>query len=408
MKPSKLCFLLAGLLLAFLAEAQKATFGYRRKIDVPANGWYFISLPSDIFKHINPEFNDLRIYETSGNDTLEVPYLVEVQSDRVTEVKVSPPILNKSKREGRLFITFELKKDEQVNYLDLKFEEENFNGFVTLEGSADQKTWFELSKDQRILSIHNNVASFTSSILNFPTTNYRFIRLSIKADKDLTLIEASFRNRKLEAGDFQPIDFTWTTKEDKPSKSTIAELVLKNEQHLGKILIDAHAGGSDFYRSFTLEALRDSVQTEKGWIHYYDRILSDHLISLKPNEFSLNPPPKAKKFRITINNADSPPLQLRNIQVLATDIRLIAKFTKGNNYLLYGNKTALSPVYDLVHFKDKIATDSTSLILGEEEVLVANLQKMSPLFENKLWLWGIMGVVIGLLGFFTIRMMKNK
>jgi hypothetical protein len=46
--------------------------------------------------------------------------------------------------------------------------------------------------------------------------------------------------------------------------------------------------------------------------------------------------------------------------------------------------------------------------LGPEQNIAAPVEKVSALFENKVWLWAIMVVVIATLGFFTLKMMKSN
>lgn len=402
------CLVALLLLINTVAVAQKNQFRYRRKIDVSGEGWYFISLPADMFRNVGRSFSDLRIYKINNNDTLEVPYLLEVRNDRITEESIEPSVINKSRKDGKLFLTFELKKDQRVNFLDLQFEEENFNAFADIEGSHDQRSWFELEKNQRMLSVNNSNVHFSSTTLSFPTANYPYLRVSVSSDKALTFSKVSFRDRTLAAGTFTDAELKWQAREDRPSKSTVVTLNLAHEQPVGKFSIDADAHGADFYRHVVFEALSDSASTDKGWVYYYDRVYEGYITSLQVNEFTLHDPAEAGRFRITIENADSPPLDVRNVRAWATEVRLIARLEPGDNYLFYGNPAVSFPSYDLVHFKDKIVTDSTSRSLGPEEKMVAESQKGSPLFENKLWLWGIMVLVIGVLGFFTVRMMKDR
>jgi hypothetical protein len=51
---------------------------------------------------------------------------------------------------------------------------------------------------------------------------------------------------------------------------------------------------------------------------------------------------------------------------------------------------------------DRVAT------LESEVAIRKDREKMAPLFENRIWLWSIMALMIGVLGFFTLRMMKGK
>jgi hypothetical protein len=66
------------------------------------------------------------------------------------------------------------------------------------------------------------------------------------------------------------------------------------------------------------------------------------------------------------------------------------------------------PSYDLVNFANKIPSNAASLNMGDEEKLTAEEPAVSPLIKNKIWLWVLMGVVIGVLAFFTVRMMNEK
>lgn len=112
-------------------------------------------------------------------------------------------------------------------------------------------------------------------------------------------------------------------------------------------------------------------------------------------------------LRLIINNLDNEPLKITGIDVDGPAVELIAEMEPGNTYLFYGNRGLSAPYYELKHFEEKIPTASAVATLGEEESIAAPQTKISALFENKFWLWGIMIVVIGLLGFFTLRMMKG-
>jgi hypothetical protein len=77
-------------------------------------------------------------------------------------------------------------------------------------------------------------------------------------------------------------------------------------------------------------------------------------------------------------------------------------------YLVYGNANAPAPAYDIALFTDKIPTYLHPLQLGQEQLLSPqNLASATPLFSNKLWLWGIMFVLIDTMGWFTLKMLKN-
>ena len=56
---------------------------------------------------------------------------------------------------------------------------------------------------------------------------------------------------------------------------------------------------------------------------------------------------------------------------------------------------------------DVVVIDNMSA--GKEEFVNPTKSGVTePLFMSKAWLWGIMTLIIGLLGWFTIKMMKKK
>src|ERR1051326_2609374 len=142
-----------GVACAQFCFSQTKDFHFRRKISTTDSaGWYSITLPREIFKNLNKDFSDLRIYQLVEKDTIESPYLVKVHQEEVTEEVFHPAAFNQVKKDGRQFFTFELPKSAPVNSIDLSFNETNFDGFATIEGSNDQKDWFEVQKHQRIIS----------------------------------------------------------------------------------------------------------------------------------------------------------------------------------------------------------------------------------------------------------------
>lgn len=89
---------------------------------------------------------------------------------------------------------------------------------------------------------------------------------------------------------------------------------------------------------------------------------------------------------------------------------MIARFTEpATYYLVYGNSKANKPNYDIAKFPENIPTNTSPVKLSEEKIIdKTEVSKQSPLFENKLWLWLIMAVIIVLLGWFTIKMINKK
>jgi len=117
------------------------------------------------------------------------------------------------------------------------------------------------------------------------------------------------------------------------------------------------------------------------------------------------------RLRITIQNNDNRPLDFSGFVVKGNIHQLVSRFDdpKSAYYLLYGNPNVANAQYDIHTFENRIPTDIKEATLGVETVrLKPSAQSRSPLFENKAWLWVAMGLVMLLLGVFTLRMMRTR
>jgi hypothetical protein len=395
------------LITCTILTAQERDFNFKRKLPgVKEDAWYTIVLPDDLYQSLNENYSDLRLFQVTGSDTLETPYLIRTASDETRSVSVELKSFNKSTQSGKLFISFEVPTGQSVNYAELDFEEDNFDANVSLEGSDDGKSWFGIISKQRIVALKNDGIDFSASTITFPDTKYKFLRATIEGQK-LTFLSATFRKNTTIEGRYATIEKKFTTTEDKAAKQTMVDIILNNFQPMERLSIDVdhHA---DYYRYYSLEVLQDSAQTPKGWTYYYTPISAGYLTSLRPNEISF-PLTSAKKLRLVVFNEDNAPLKITDIKLSRPEIQVVSKLSAGKDYyLFYGNDYAAAPSYDLVHFTNKIP-DSTLTIKPDAEVSIGKTpEEISPLIQNKVWLWAIMGGVILLLGFFTLKMMKNK
>jgi len=404
---SKLLLLFMGMLVSWTGLSQTMNFGFRREIDkVDSSGWYSIPLPDQIFKNINAQFSDLRIYSISGGDTIESPYLLKINQPQESEESVDLTAVNQSRKDKIRYFTFALPPGIEVNYLNLAFVETNFDGFVKLEGSNDQREWFEIEKHQRIISIENERINFASSTLHFNLQNFHYLRIQVEADRLLSLKQASFKKRIIIPGRLQLVNLGWKETDDKKLKQTTIAINLRDYQPVVKLSIGT-SESKDFYRVFRLERLADSSKTQKGWEYFYETVTQGVLTSVNANSFSFGYT-MAKKLRLIIDQGDNAFLKIKNIKLFSPAVDLVAHLEPADHFLYYGNTRIGAPSYDIVHFKDKMRSVFASVNVKGEESLTKPEEKVSPLIKNKMWLWILMAAIIGVLGFFTLRMLKGK
>jgi hypothetical protein len=117
-----------------------------------------------------------------------------------------------------------------------------------------------------------------------------------------------------------------------------------------------------------------------------------------------------QKLKIIIENKDNQPLTIEGILLKGYVHELTARFTeKATYFLVYGNENANKPDYDIERFPDNVPKMLSTLELGNElEIAKEEAPKKAPLFENKIWLWVIMGMIILVLGWFSLKMMKKE
>ncbi len=396
--------------ISTLVYGQIDQYNYQRAISDIKNQWHQLPLPETIFEKVNPNFSDLRIYGiTAEKDTLEVPYLLD--NGNITTKKQAPTftILNRTLTKDGHYFTFELANPTTIDQIYLDLKEQNFDWRIKLEGSQNQQNWFTIKNNYRIVSINNESADYRFTTLNFPSAKYRYYRLLIKTSHVITLNKATLDLAENTPANYQAYTISnQSITQNKKQKNTIIELELANAVPLNYLAIQT-AADFDFYRPLTIQYLRDSIQTESGWRYDYRTIKRSILSSLEQSEFTFNST-ISKKWKVIIHNQDNPPLKIESINVKGYPHQLIARFDQPATYFLtYGRKNAKRPRYDIGKFKDKIPQDLSSLTLAAEKTIPKKSTPVSkPFFENKLWLWGLMVGIILILGWFTMKMLREN
>lgn len=386
--------------------SQVKDFHFRRRISTPTSaGWYSIVLGNDLFKDLNNDISDLRIYQFTAKDTVESPYVLNVRQQQIMEEVFHPVAFNQARKGREQFFTLELPKNTEINFVELSFNETNFDGTATVEGSNDQKEWFEIARNQRIISIANQHLNFYSATIHFSIQRFRYIRVRVNADKELTLQKTTLKRKTVKHAIENKPRLLWRADVDKKAKQTIVKIELNKYQPVVALEVEV-SDKADYYRPFRLEKITDSTSTPKGWQYFYSTIVRGYITSLDSNRFVFTYAP-AKKMRLVIDNADNVPLNITSVSLSSPLVQLIARMTEGEHFLYYGNGGARTPDYDLANFQSKIPSMAGALMLGEEEKLIRGEAPPSALIQNKIWLWILIGTVIAVLGYFTVRMMKE-
>ncbi|WP_293303880.1 DUF3999 family protein [Pedobacter sp. UBA5917] len=391
------------------ANAQTASFQFKRNITGVNTVWHKMVLPNDLYKKANAGFDDFRIFGINGKDTVEVPYLLKQRADQVTTHDVAFKQINQSSGADGYYYTFQSPENNTINQINLAFKQGNFDWKVKLEGSNDNLTWFSILKDYRILSIKNNATDYQFTKLSFPDAKYQYFRIAIKSPVQPDLSEAKISKTDTIKGTYQDVKYqSFDLKNDVSSKETVIDIVLTSPVPLSYLKLNAQRD-FDFYRPFKIEYATDSFKTDKGIQYNYAVLYEGTISSLEKPEFSFSNT-IAARLKITIQNNDNKPLRLSGLVLKGNIYEIIARFDqpKGEYALYYGNEKATAPVYEIEKFESKIPINLTSVNIGEEQKNPSyHIKTEKPLFENKAWLWVLMALIIVLLGWFSFKMLRN-
>jgi hypothetical protein len=395
-------------------NAQFADFQFHRKLDkVGTENYYSVPLSPAIIANMQNPLDDLRIYNIDGKDTIEVPFLLEYHGDETIETPVKFELINDVTRlKCCSYITLKMPKKMVINMINLKVLENNFDKILSVEGSNDNKEWFTIASHLRITGFENSNSSFRSTSVRFPSSEFVYFRIKFDDDSSpkITVTDANAFENKTIKGNYDEIAIVKSSQvENKKEKTSELILELKGNNRLSYILLKSNAK-NDFYRNINIYKSNGSYQTPKGPEEAWQIINSGVVISNTSNELSLQNE-HSSKLKIEIINHDNQPISFDEIKLYSEKIEMKAKLPASENlFLVYGSKSIAAPVYDLVHFQEKIPQSLSVINSGKEEIQAAVLvgKANEPFIQNKKWLWLIMGSLIILIGYFAFSMLKKE
>ena len=404
--------LVASILLIIFSYSygQMEAYNYKREIKGITEQWHTIMLPDEVFGKVSQHLTDIRIVGiTSDKDTIEAPYILRLATETISSKEIAFNTLNASHNANGYYFTFEILTEEPINQINLEFKQQNFDWRIKLEGSHNQKEWYTVLENYRILSIKNEWTDYKFTKMTFPSSRYHFFRLLIESNEQPDLTVAKISRYEVLNGVLKnyPIK-TINRKENRQTKQTEIDIDLYMPLPVSHIKIGI-SDTFDYYRSFTVKYLTDSVETIHGWKYNYSSLASGILNSLEGNEFKCSST-TTQKLKIHIHNHDNQPIKIHSIEINGYVHELVTRITEpATYYLTYGNSEAVKSEYDIVRFMDKIPERLVILELGDE-CLIDKLepQSVEPLFKNNKWLWVIMIAIILTLGLFSIKMIRGN
>ena len=434
---AKALVMLMLLMLFIPAYAQLNTYDYQRRINAASEGWYRIPLPADVLARTRSGMNDLRIYHLQEKDTVEIAYLHQSLGDKRTETAVPSELIKHSHTEaGYSFITLKFPSKKLVNEIALDVTENNFDKWVKVQGSTDNRNWTTIRERARIVGFDNEEADYKYTKLKFAPVAYTYFRLVMNDEwsDPITVTAAHAFQVQTDAGRYEELKIEKeSAKENRQLKVTEIYLDLAYEYPIDHLSIESKSK-KDFYRNINVYRYNGVQRTKHGSIDRWELVSTGIFSSY--GDYSAYAGHSAKKdsmndvhypatllsfygnrtgrLKIEIVNKDDQPVEIGNIELFGETKQLVSKLPAGDLVLAFGKERCAAPEYDLVYFRQNIPAKVEVASLGEEKRITAAPEKKKeeqeakePLIKEKIWLWVAMGVVLLLIIVFSINMLKK-
>lgn len=400
------------LLLLFIPSdsfGQATDFRYQRTIAANEAIWGAFHIPDEMYERLLPDFQGFRIYSIQpAQDTIEVPFFLQILSRATNTTAVPLEMMNEGFNGQFQTLTLSLQNPSTIDRILLDIADANFDIEVDIEGSMDQKNWMAISKRNRLLAISNKDQNYRFTNLTFTNQNYNHYRLQFATTKKLNVSGARIYQALPSEGTYTSYDIVaQNTIEDKKKKSTIIDLALSHKVPISFVHFNV-LDSLSYYRKFHCQYLADSIQTPTGkqphYITFHSGLLTSRIAM--PDITSLV---YSKALRIIIENEDNPPLQIEKISVKGPVHRVVMRSDqKGDKILLYGATTLSKPEYDIAHFNQEIPENLNILALGSEQSQGMSSDVIAPSYTpNKIWIYIIMGIIALILGWVSIRSLRQ-
>ena len=401
---------LLPVILPFAVFSQTQDYSWQRKINKPDTGkFYSVVLTPEIVAHLKSGWNDIRILNISENDTTEVPYLLESISSKKEEKAVAFELINTTYDKGYSYLTLKINEKRTLNRIKLAITDADFDKWVKVEGSSDNKSWFTITERLRIVRFRNANEHFEYTTLDFPASEYAYYRLQFDntLNKRLDVTGAYAFETFEKQGIYSELKINgWKQTENKKDKKSEIIIELPLAYRVDHITVKSNTN-KDFYRNINIYR-NQLIHTAKGDRENWYIVNTAVFSSVGSNTIECYDT-QSGKLKIEISNRDDKPVDISEIHLFAKQCRLTAELPVSDNlYILYGKSGDPGPAYDLVHFKEKIPVELPELSYGPEQTVSKVLEAKSPLISNKNWLWAAMGVIMLIISIFSYLMLKKE
>jgi len=377
---------------------------------VTKDGFYEVEIVPALAVYLNGPFGNIRLYDAQHH---EVPYLLREESTRYHAGHFIPyEILEKKQEEGccTSLILYNPKQSE-LNSIQLIIRNAEVTKEATLLGSDDRKQWFALKQHFSLSPAANANGTSEIKIVDFPLSNYRYysLRIADSTSAPLNILNAGYmEDSSVEEAKFTEVPVREVTTGLKPGEKNTYVTIRFDTARLVDRLELKMKGAPYFLRHAVLYEPQQRISKKGEASTYYNRLEEMEVNSHHPTTLDF-PGLKVKELLIVIDNQDNPPLEVAEAKPYQRRRYLTAYLKSGVAHTLtLGPESMSTPVYDLAFFKDSIPDQPQVVHTGAITVIEQKQTETSPtFFTTKAFIWVAVIAVIAVLGFMSVKLLKE-
>ncbi|MDD5141315.1 MAG: DUF3999 family protein [Verrucomicrobiales bacterium] len=339
------------------AAALPVEWQHTQQFDVATPGLVKISLPVETLDAARPALEDLRLYDSAGN---EAPFLITrpVPSGKIIQ---SAKLFQASLNAAATVITLETGLAQPLDGVTLETPSQNFIKAVRVESSADGKTWHMLVQGRPVF---RQPYGANQLHVSFPPGVAKWLRLTVDDQRSPPV---PFTGARVHAAAGEPVPAEWlpaaiTERVENPGETRLA--LNLGAANLDIAAVQVETDEPLFTRTVTL-AMPQIMENGVVENAIGRGVIYRVAIEGQPASASLSVPletqVRSRELVLTINNGDSPPLPVPTVRVERRPVYLVfLARAAGTYHLLTGNRLCAAPRYDLAalgaDLKNAIAT----------------------------------------------------
>lgn len=374
-----------------------------------ASGFVRLDVTPEVFDRSQPSLNDLRVLDATNN---LVPFVIRWDRTPQQEKREPRPVkmLNPTYESGKFSrVTLDFGSPVEKSQVRVGLSGNNYRRAASLEGSTDSLNWEKIPDEFWLFDVSLPDKSYRFDTLNFPTNNFRYMRLTVSNMPDdprrITIDSADASFTVQTSSTLTPLAAKLIgARQDEKTHESIFEFDL-GYRNLPVAAVGFEFADPWFHRGYDLlgrnsttesvsirgESETRSREQETPWEGVRSGILYKIVDKDRTSESTRVTDISAsyRYLQLRVQNGDNPQLKLNAGTAYLANVALVFDCRTGQApYLIGGNPGCNAPDYDLANALPNLdAKRKPTVKLGPFEAL-KQVQVLEPWTErhgNLIW-----------------------